>query len=604
MTTPPGPRSAGSTRCCGRAAKRRLEGALIDAALATNELGGAIDPEAARHVQRVAALQLRKVAPDDVTDRDRIAAAYAALPNVRAGGAPVATLLLGLVIGAVMATAMLYLWTRPGPATRTYTRELPPPVAGAYKDGGVPLEDPALANLFVDRLTSLVIESDRDRQSGGMDRDRKAHEIALISAPEVQAHGPAAVKAWAEMLDMLDRWVSVPASSQQFKDIVREFRHKVRAVSDQLAAAGVGYYLEGDVYTQGDAAHALIYAYRVEEVVFVKAGGQPRRVLSLRRLDHLNLSHSLLGMESQDLGDPVLLLDQIEDHVASHILPVLSPDAAWELADDEYQRTEGAALASAAGEAVRRELLAALGSDAPAAQQIATLLSERSAIVAGWRAVLERRGWYLARTDGLFLPEHMLEQLEADVPTTERRRVEAIEEALASLGAPRIASRAQVLLATSVRRHEAQHGIDDDRAEPLRYPPALEDILGDATDRDGEPRRDVEHARAELSAYVSQLANDPVTPQLALWNIARFAFDDDQAGTPESYAGVVIVEGLARHLGIASPGPVIHDHRIDRARLTTLAAPLAKRSGDELRTAAAALWRDLYAEDLVRIADR
>ena len=585
-------------------AKRRLERALIDAALATNELGGAIDPDAARHVQRVAALQLCKAAPEDVTDRERIASAYAALPKVRAGGAPIATLLLGFVLSALSITVALYLWTLPGAARRAYARELPPPGAGAFKDGGVPLEDPALATLFVDQLTALVIESDRDRQSGGMDRDRKAHDIALISAPEVQARGPAVVKAWGEMLEMLDRWVYVPASSRQFKDIVQQFSHKVRAVSDQLAAAGIGYYLEGDVYTQGQEAHALIYAYRVEEVVFVKAGGQPRRVLSLRRLDRLNISHTLLGMQSQDLGDPVLLLDQIEDHVASHILPVLAPEAAWELADDAYQAHDGAALAKAAGEAVRRELLAALDKDAPAAQKIATLIAERATIVATWREVLEKRGWYMARTDGLFLPERMLEQLADEVPGSERRRVEAIEEELAQLDGPRIASRGHVLLATSVRRHEAQHGLDDERQAPLRYPPALADILGDADDREGEPRKDVEHARAELSAYVSQLANDPVTAQMSLWNVARFAFDDDQVGTPESYAGVVIVEGLAKHLGLASPGPVIHDRRIDRERLATLAMPMTKLSGDQLRTAARALWKDLYAEEMVPIVDR
>lgn len=586
-----------------RPAKKRLERALIDAALATNELGGAVDPEAARHVQRVAALQLAHAAPDDVCDHARIEAAYAALPKVRAGGVPVATIAFCLVVGVVAATASLYLLTLPGPATRAYARELPPPAAGAFKDGGVPLADPALEKLFVDELTTLVIESDRDRQSGGMDRDRKAHNIALISAPPIQARGPAVVKAWAEMLGMLDRWVSVPASSAQFKDIVHEFRNKVRAVSDQLAAAGVGYYLEGDAYTQGDEAHALVYAYRVEQVVLVKAGGQPRRVLDLRRLDKLNLSHALLGMQSQDLGDPVLLLDQIEKHVASHLMPVLAPTASWELADDSYQEHEGAVLAKLAGEAVRREILAVLGADAAGAQKIATLLAERATIVAAWRETLESRGWVMARTDSLFLPEHMLEQLADDVPGSERRRVEAIEDELATLEAPRIASRMHALLSQTVRRHEAQHGVDDDRSEPLRYPVALEELLGPATDADGEPRRHVESARAELSAYVSQLANDPTTAQLSLWNVARFAFDDHQAGGSESYAGVLLVEGLARHLGIPSPGPVIHDRQIDRERLSALATPMTQLSGEKLRTAARAVWMDLYGEELVPIAD-
>lgn len=587
-----------------RAARKRLERALIDAALATNELGGAVDPDAARHVQRVAALQLAKAAPEDVSDRTRVAAAYDALPRRRPGTFPAATVALCTFLGALSVTVALYIITLPGPAKRAYARELPPPAAGAFKDGGVPLEDKQLEALFVDQLTTLVIESDRDRQSGGMDRDRKAHNIALISAPEIQKRGSAVVKAWADMLDMLDRWVYVPASSRQFKDIVREFRHKVRAVSDQLAAAGIGYYLEGDVYTQGDAAHALVYAYRVEEVVFVKAGGQPRRVLDLRRLDHLNISHSLLGMQSQDLGDPVLLLDQIEEHVASHVLPVLAPGAAWELADDEYQKGDGAKLAAEVGETVRAELLGRLGKDAAAAQKIAALLAERTGIVDGWRETLEARGWRLARTDNLFLPERMLEQLEGDVPGSERRRVEAIEEELAQLEAPRISSLAQQLLKASVRRHEAQHGIDSDRAEPLRYPALLEEHLGAETDDDGEPRRRVESARAELSAYLSQLANDPATPQLTLWNVARFAFDDDQVGSSESYAGILIVEGLARHLKLAIPGPVVHDRRIDRDRLTQLARPLLAKSADDLHAAARALWKELYGEELVPIADR
>lgn len=587
-----------------RPAKKRLERALIDAALATNELGGAVDVEAARHVQRVAALDVAKALPADLSDRARVAEAYAALPRPRRGGAPIVTIALGLVLGALSIGVWLYVLHLPGPAKRAYARELPPPAAGAFKEGGTPLEDKALAELLVGPLTKLVIESDRDRQSGGMDRDRKAHSIALISAPEIQKHGPALVKAWADMLGMLDKWVSVPVSSQEFKDIVHEFRNKVRRVSELLAAAGVGYYLEGDAYLQGDAAHALVYSYRVEEVVFVKAGGEPRRVLSLRRIDHLNISHALLGMQSQDLGDPVLLLDKIEDHVASHVLPVLAPGAAWELADDEYQAGAGKPLALAAGEAVRTELLASLGADGAAAQKIAALLATRAEIVKGWREILDAKGWVMSRTDSLFLPEKLLEQLDGVVPGAERRHVAEIEEQLAQLEAPRIASRVHQLLALTVRRHEAQHGLDDDRAQPLRYPAALEENLGDELDRDGEPRRRVESGKAELSAYVSQLANDPTTAHLSLWNVARFAFDDDQVGSSESYAGVIIVEGLARHLGIASPGPVIHDHRIDRERLTALAAPMVKASGDQLRAAARALWTDLYAEDLVPIVDR
>ena len=584
-------------------ARRRFERALIDAALATNELGGAIDPESARHVQRVAALELARVDAGGVADREGIAAAYRGLPVPRVPRLPIATIALGLIAAVVAAAVAVWLGTRPEPPGRVYVRPLPPPVAGAFKDGGVPLADPGIERLFIEQLTALVLESDRDRQRGGVDKDRKAHSIALIGAPEIARHGPALVEAWAEMLDMLDRWVHVPQSSAGFREIARAFRHRVRAVSDQLAAAGIGYYLEGDVLARSTGAHALIYTYRVEEVVFVDAGQAPRRVLSLRRLDRINLTHTLLGMQSTELGDPVLLLDQIDEHVATHVLPVLEPGAPYPLGDDSYQRHAGAGLARIAGAAVRDELAAAFGAEAPAALKIGALLAERAHLIEDWRDQMQRKGWRLARTDGLFLPEQLIAQLEGKVPNYQRDRAAAIEDELARLEAPRIASRCHQLVAATIRRHEAQHGLDDDRATPLRYPKVLEALLGPAT-ADGEPVRSVERARAELSAYTSQLANDLVTPQLSLWNVAKFAFDDTRWGSPEAYAGVLIVEGLARHLDLPSPGPVIHGRKIDRVRLAALAEPMTKVSGDRLRAAARALWRDLYGEDYTPIVDR
>lgn len=588
-----------------RAAKRRLESALIDAALATNELDST-NPESVRHVQRVAALTLAKALPDDVGDRERVAAAYRALPAPKSGGAPLATIFASIVGAVAIAGLALVIAIRPPKAKRAYARPLPPPAAGAFKDGGVPLPDPAIEKLFEDELTDLVIESDRDRQGGGMDKDRKAHSDALLDAPAIVAKGPALAKAWRDMLGMLDRWVSVPVSSQEFEAIARDFRHRVRDVSDQLAAAGIGYYLWGDVMIRGSgAANALIYSYRVEEVVLVKAGSQLRRVLSLRRLDEINLTHSLLGMQSTELGDPVLLLDQIDKHVATKVLPVLEPNASYQLGDDAYAKTDGKQLSLLAGKAIREEIAAALGKDAPAAHSIATLLAERAKLVEEWRDVMDRKGWRFGRTNELFLPEGLVESLEGHVTNTQRDRARAIDDELARLEAPRIASLVHQMVAATVRRHEAQHGLDDEREEPLRYPNQLSQFLGDTTtDEDGEPLRYIESARAELAAYVSQVANDPTTTHLSLWHVARFAFDDDQVNSSEFYAGVLLLEGLARHLKIPSPGPSIYDRRVDRERLLQIATPLVSLRGEQLRTAARALWKELYAEDIITISDR
>jgi len=300
----------------------------------------------------------------------------------------------------------------------------------------------------------------------------------------------------------------------------------------------------------------------------------------------------------------VLLLDQIDEHVATHVLPVLEENAPYRLGDEAFASSEGMALSARAGKVVRDEIAVALGKDAGAAQQIATLLGERAGMIEAWREALDARGWRMPRTDKLFLPEALLPSLEGVISNRELDRARAIDDELARLEAPRIASLVHQLVAATVRRHEAQHGLDDDRPEPLRYPTQLEAFLGPATNGEGEPIRYVERCRAELSAYTSQLANDPRTTHLSLWNVVRFALSDDHVNSPEFYAGVLVLEGLARQLKIPSPGPAIHDRRVDRDRLLEIAMKIVAIDGGRLRAAAVELWRELYGENLVAITDR
>jgi len=325
-------------------------------------------------------------------------------------------------------------------------------------------------------------------------------------------------------------------------------------------------------------------------------------VLSLRRLDRLNLGHALLGMQSQELGDPVVLLDQIDEHVAGTILPALAPDALYEAGDHEWLATAaGKRLAKTAGEAIRRDLRTALGADAEAARKIAERLAERAEIVEGWREELDRRGYAMVSTDGeLFLPDNLLAELAGEVPNDQRDRVIAIEDELARHAAPRIASKLHDLVTASVRRHEAQHGMDDDR--PLRYPEILAKWLGPAKRDDGEPIRRVVRVRAELAAYTSQIANDPALAQLALWMVARHAFGAYR--TAEYYSAIVIVDGLARHLGIAGRPGIDEDGEVDRDQLSIRAEALALVDNNRLREAARALWLELYGKPIVPIVDK
>ena len=45
---------------------------------------------------------------------------------------------------------------------------------------------------------------------------------------------------------------------------------------------------------------------------------------------------------------------------------------------------------------------------------------------------------------------------------------------------------------------------------------------------DGNPVPIVRAARAELSTYLSQIANDPITPHIAYWHLARQTFTEDR----------------------------------------------------------------------------
>lgn len=570
-------------------ARRSLERSLIDAALACDAAALATPP--AGHVMRVAALSLAK---RDVTAADiaGATAAYAELPKRAMPRLPLATFLTVLVTAALIGGSVFYISARLEKPSRTFARALPAPSADAYDKGGVPLRDAAIDSLLSQRLTNLVVDGGRARRD--YDNNLDGLLKALRAPDPILAHGVPLTKAWDNMLDVFAR--SVEASKGQVTSRQRnELEEAVREVTSQLQARGLGYFLEGR-FKNG---FPYVQSYKVEEIVFVTTAGAPRRVLSLRRLDKLNTAYAALGMHDEDL-DPVLHLERIDENVASDVMPVLADGTSYRLADREWLLTDpGKALAAKIGDVVRREYKAALGGDAKAVDEIAKLLTKRNEIVDEWRDHLERKRIFFMRTENLFLPPNLLDQLEDVTPNYQRNRVREIEDRLAVLEAPRIHARIHDLVSASVRRHEAQHGFDYDRDTELRYPTQLQDFLGSPHDAEGNPIAIVRSARAELSAYLSQVANDPVTPHAALWHLGAQVFHRDRRGTGEYYAGIVLIEGLARHLG----APSEPSRYATRERLATAATAIANTPADKLRAAAAALWTELYGEPLTPIAD-
>ena len=587
-------------------ARRRLERTLIDAQLEAGPYGASGDPAAMPHVMRIAALRLRRrrARPTtDVTDVGAVADAFAALPPPPPiSHAPIATVFAAVIATALVTTVIVRAIVT-APPNRSFVRALPPPSAGAFRDGGTPLEDAAIEGVLKDTLPALIIATDRAvNKTDTSDPERLRLHVEAANAPAMQRHAGLA-ETWPALVESLDRWAHLTPADHAWDRAVADLRGRARAVSDQLAGLGLGYYVEGDAVLGGGLRHGVVFTYRIEHVAFVARGTRVRRVLGLRRLDRLNLSRSLLGMHSSELGDPLLLLDQIDEHVATHLLHLLSEDGSYPLGDGRYRARRGDLLGAVAGNAVRAELFEALGPDAPTAQRIGELAADRAEKLRAWQEYLHLKDLSLRRVDTALLPPNYLPSLAPVLPEEQRARMAQLDAEMAELGVPRIAARLHDLVAATVRRHEAQHAFDGDRATPLLHPTSLMMMVGPILDADGVEQRLAIAARTELSAYVAQIASDPVTPHLALWALARSAFDRTRWGRPESYVAAVVIDGLARELGVPSVGVVWHDGKLDRERLRSLALGIAERRSDEVRAAAARLWTELFGERFVPLVD-
>jgi hypothetical protein len=261
----------------------------------------------------------------------------------------VAALALGVVMSAVFMSRMRAAPRRTRPASVLGV--------GAYFHGGAPARDPALETFLVDNLTELLIETDADRM-GSLDGAPRARRVSeLRNAKEIAAYGPGLAAAWRELMDSLDRWAKIQVGGARVRAAVDELGVKAQAVSNEFARLGLGYYLQADALLE-HRAHAVVFVYRVEDVTFVHVGGERRRVLGLRRLDKINLDLAMLGRQSDESPDPVVLLDRIDHFIDAKVEPLIAEDAGagFEIADElrAAGATDRAAIAQLIVGTVRR----------------------------------------------------------------------------------------------------------------------------------------------------------------------------------------------------------------------------------------------------------
>jgi len=488
-----------------------------------------------------------------------------------------------------------------------------PPPAGAFASGGVPdSTNPVIRNALAEVLPSWIIALDR-LSTASRARDPDAYDAAEaeMNAARAQLGGPelrAALGARAvELLEQVLTRAHAAAAAASDPEIERATDHLLDAVgsfNDALAAGGHGFFIDGDVI-MGDNNRriVLIYSFTVAHVRLYRSDGRTIRALQLRRLDHLNWSHRLLGFTSPHLREALVLLDQVDELLVSYVLPALAPDATVELLDRDSVDPEASwqrEVSARAGEVIRAEYATAGGVEAEASARLGRLLDARRRLLDAWTDALDRRGISLRtpRTLRIRDLEQLTRSLDGVVSDAQLAELAAIEADLDDPAHDAVFAAALDVLVATVERHEVQHRIDAALPSPRPIPAELEGYVGPAKDRHGKPRKLVELARDELSAYSSAMARDARTTGVHLTLISRFLFDRDRWGSAESYAALVIFDGLARELGVEVDGPLVEHGAVARERIARIYLAATAAPPEQVRAAARRLWERLFAAPL------
>jgi hypothetical protein len=371
------------------------------------------------------------------------------------------------------------------------------------------------------------------------------------------------------------------------------FGKTVSALDDLFAKRGLAYFLDGDVISdlQTGKRLVLVYAFTIEGVTRFAAATGPLRALTLRRLDNLNWSQALLGFTRPGLRDALVLLDQVDEQLVTYVLPALAPDASMRLFDDDDRSGATVTLVERrAGEIVRSELGAMTELDHAEVEELGRLLERRHDAFRRMADSVRNRGLILREPGTLRLEPDLVTQLRGAVPNDLLADVISVDQKLADSSFVTSFTLVRAALVASIARHEAQHRLDYAAPDGLRMPEALAKYTGAPRRPNDLPTR----ARAELSAYVAQVARDDRAARTAFTLLSRFLFSRRAQGTAESYAAVVAFEVFAKELGITIATPLVGQGQIDRASASATYLELSSRSSVDLRAAATRAWSSLY----------
>lgn len=488
---------------------------------------------------------------------------------------------------------------------------LKPPVAlreviaetnDAWREGGRPRAGSVeVRELFAEAIPDWLIQLDR------LQRAREGGPVRTAAAQQRLEQESAILLGKSRRLFGPDFTSFLHAVTDQGRDLVLSDEppaadshiRSVDAFNAAIADRGLAYYLDAEVLTsrRGVARNRLVLStYEVRRVRFYEGPNGPVRVLRLRRLDRLNHGRQVLGFTREQVRDALVLEARIERYMVDFVLPSLGTEGRMELVDRETVRGDRAwvdALEEAAAADARALARSRVGERAEALGEV---LARRRALIEGWQ---ERFAGDLviAPPRGFDLDPDRYRVVRQRLTSAEWRELEAIADELEDDDLRSVYGDLEAAFADSVERHEAQHRLDFSSGRLREAAPLLDERLGAVRREDGSRDRRAWARRAELSAYLSEIARSAELAKVNLALIGRHLTLARAWGTVESSGALLIFEGLARHLGLEHE-PLLVSRRVQRPALAALHLRLRQRSGEELSQAARELWAELFGAPL------
>ncbi|MDQ3034058.1 MAG: hypothetical protein M3Y87_16705, partial [Myxococcota bacterium] len=436
------------------------------------------------------------------------------------------------------------------------------------------------------------VRGDEAAARAGLDAERAAtlHEARLAMSAETVSFLHA----------VLEQSIAVVgADAAVGRHAAESHVRSVDALDAAIQAEGLAYYVDAEVLVEGATGQHRVYlsTFTVENVTIYAAEERTVRALRLRRLDTLNFARAVLGFTRPQVRDALVLMERVEEHLVQAIVPALADGGAMPIGGEDVGGSElllGVGRVAAQG--VREEAAGWMGGDGARAYELGALLERRHAFFTSWSERLLDRGIVLREPDTYVIERARYAALESALTPGERRDLDALIAGLAEEEHQRTYRAIESRFVQSIERHEVQHRLDFEMGTLGTMPPRLEAMVGPLR-RGDLVNLLAQRSNAELSAYLSELARDATIARANLALLVRNLFDVRLWGTPECYAALVVLEGLADRMGLAH-GPLVVAHAIDRAEVARAHLALAARPDEELRASAAQLWQDLYGRPL------